>query len=94
MTTAYVFAVMYGIAFGGRMPLTTSIRGDYFGRRAFATITGLSSVPNNICTILAPLFAGYMFDRTGSYVIPFFAFAALAYLGGLIVLFVHKPEHH
>lgn len=94
VTTAYVFAVMYGIAFGGRMPLTTSIRGDYFGRRAFATITGLSSVPNNICTILAPLFAGYMFDRTGSYVIPFFTFAALAYLGGLIVLFVHKPEHH
>ena len=94
VTTAYVFAVMYGIAFGGRMPLTTAIRGDYFGRKAFATITGLSQVPNNIFTILAPLFAGYMFDRTGSYVIPFFTFAAMAYAGAVIVLFVHKPEHH
>ena len=37
---AYLFALLWGIAFGGRGPLLTSIRGDYFGRKAFATIMG------------------------------------------------------
>ncbi len=92
VAAAYVFAVMYGVAFGGRMPLTTSIRGDYFGRRAFATITGLSYVPNNIFTIVAPLFAGYMFDQTGSYVLPFTVFAAMSYTGAVLVLFVRRPK--
>ena len=90
--TAYVFAVMFGVAFGGRMPLTTSLRGDYFGRRAFATIMGLSYVPNNLFTIVAPFFAGYMFDRTGSYVIPFTVFAGMSYVGAVLVLFVRRPK--
>ena len=89
---AYVFAVMFGVAFGGRMPLTTALRGEYFGRRAFATIMGLSYVPGNFFTIVAPFFAGYMFDRTGSYVIPFTVFAAMSYAGAVLVLFVRKPK--
>ncbi|HBF00049.1 MAG TPA: MFS transporter, partial [Dehalococcoidia bacterium] len=28
---AYLFALLYGIGFGGRNPLTTAIRGEYFG---------------------------------------------------------------
>ena len=89
---AYVFAIMYGIGFGGRVPLMTSIRGEYFGRKAFATIMGLSMFPNNIAMIAAPLFAGYMFDSTGSYMIPFMAFAVLNYAGAFLVLFVRRPR--
>ena len=89
---AYVFAIMYGIGFGGRVPLMTSIRGEYFGRKAFATIMGLSMFPNNIAMIAAPLFAGYMFDSTGSYVIPFMAFAVLNYAGAFLILFVRRPR--
>ena len=89
---AYVFAVIYGIGFGGRVPLMTAIRGEYFGRKAFATIMGLSMLPNNIAMIAAPLFAGYMFDSTGSYVIPFMAFAVLNYAGAFLILFVRRPR--
>ena len=32
LPVAYGFAIVFGIGFGGRNPLTTSIRGDYFGR--------------------------------------------------------------
>ena len=88
----YVFAVMFGIAFGGRMPLTTAIRGDYFGRRAFATITGLSYVPTNFFTIMSPLFAGYLFDQTGSYLLPFSIFAAMSFSGAVLVLFLKRPK--
>ena len=89
---AYVFAFLYGAGFGGRSPLTTAIRGDYFGRKAFATIMGISQLPMNVAMIFAPLFAGYMFDTTGTYVVPFTTFAALSFLGAAMMLFVRKPK--
>ena len=89
---AFLFAVLYGIGFGGRIPLLTAIRGDYFGRKAFATIMGLSQFPNNIAMIGAPLFAGYMFDIRGSYFIPFTTFAALNFVGAVLMLFVRRPR--
>ena len=89
---AYVFALLYGIGFGGRSPLTTAIRGDYFGRKAFATIMGISQFPMNVAMIFAPLFAGYMFDTTGTYIVPFTTFAALSYMGAILMLFVRKPK--
>ena len=89
---AYLFAILYGIGFGGRIPLLTAIRGDYFGRKAFATIMGLSQFPNNIAMIFAPLFAGYMYDRYESYFIPFLAFSVLAFLGALLMLTVRRPR--
>ena len=89
---AYLFAVLYGIGFGGRIPLLTAIRGDYFGRKAFATIMGLSQMPNNIAMMGAPLFAAYMYDTTDSYMVPFFSFAVLNFLGAALVLFVRAPK--
>ena len=92
LVMAYLFAALYGIGFGGRIPLLTAIRGEYFGRKAFATIMGLSQFPNNNAMIGAPLFAGYMFDVRGSYFIPFSAFAALNFAGAVLMLFVKRPK--
>ena len=89
---AYIFALLYGVGFGGRIPLLTAIRGDYFGRKAFATIMGLSQVPNNILMIFAPLFAGFMYDLQQSYFVPFFTFSILAFMGAALMLTVKKPE--
>lgn len=89
---AYLFALLYGIGFGGRIPLTTAIRGEYFGRKAFATIMGISQLPMNVAMIFAPLFAGYMYDTTNSYIVPFTIFAALCYFGAVLMLFVRKPK--
>ena len=89
---AYVGALLYGIGFGGRSPLTTAIRGEYFGRKAFATIMGISQLPMNIAMIFAPLFAGYMFDTSGTYIVPFTMFAALTFMGAILMLFVRKPN--
>lgn len=89
---ALVFALLYGIGFGGRIPLLTSIRGEYFGRKAFATIMGISQMPNNIAMIFAPLFAGFMFDYTGTYLIPFAFFGLLNVLGAFLMLTVKRPK--
>ena len=89
---AYLFAFLYGIGFGGRTPLITAIRGDYFGRNAFATIIGVSQFPMNLAMIVAPLFAGYMFDTTGTYIVPFMTFSVLCIFGSALILFVRKPK--
>ena len=39
-----LFAVVQGVAWGGRGPLMGAIRADYFGRAAFGTIMGFSSL--------------------------------------------------
>lgn len=89
---AFLFAMLYGVGFGGRIPLLTTIRGEYFGRKAFATLMGLSQMPNNVAMMFAPLFAAYMFDTSGTYLVPFFTFSILNFLGAGLMLFVRKPK--
>ena len=89
---AILFAVVYGAGFGGRVPLTTAIRGDYFGKRAFATITGISMAPLYIFMVVAPMFAAFMFDAQGSYKTAFLLLGALGSMSGPLFLLAKKPE--
>ena len=89
---ALLFAVFYGIAFGGRIPLMTAIRGDYFGRKAFASIMGWSMLPNGILMAIAPVWAAWMFDTYGSYTVPFLSYAVINLAGALIMLVVKRPK--
>ena len=91
LPVAYLFAVLMGIG-EGRGPLTTAIRGVYFGRRAFASIMGISMVPMNVLLFTLPLFAGYMFDATGSYAIPFSVVAAVGFVGATLFLLLGEPQ--
>ena len=89
---ALLFALLYGIAFGGRIPLMTAIRGDYFGRKAFASIMGWSMLPNGILMAIAPVWTAWMFDTYGSYTVPFLSYAVINIAGALIMLVVKKPK--
>ncbi len=88
---AFLFAVVFGIGDGGRNPLTLAIRGDYFGRKAYATILGMSQIPMNITILMAPLLVGVYRDVWGSYNPPFLAVAVVSVLGGLMFLFSKNP---
>ncbi len=88
---AFVFAVLLGIGFGGRTPLTSAIRGVYFGRRAFAAIMGISMVPMNMLLFAMPLFAGYMRDATGDYDIAFMTIAFVSLAGSSLFLLLGEP---
>ena len=56
----FAFAVMHGGAWGLRGPMMQAIRADYFGRRAFGSIMGASSLLVMLGTITGPLVAGYI----------------------------------
>jgi MFS family permease len=88
----FLFAVILGIGFGGRTPLTTAMRGVYFGRRGFASITGISMVPMNVLLFAAPLFAGYLYDFTESYTVPFVTVAMVSSIGSCLFLLLGEPK--
>lgn len=88
----YLYAVLFGIGFGGRNPLTTAIRGEYFGRASFGRILGLSTVPMNVLLLIGSPMAGYMRDIQHSYDMAFLLLAGFNFLGGVLFLFARKPE--
>ena len=88
----YLYAVLFGIGFGGRNPLTTAIRGEYFGRTSFGRILGLSTVPMNVLLLIGSPMAGYMRDIQDSYDMAFLILAGFNFLGGVLFLFARKPR--
>ena len=89
---AMVYAVLFGIAWGIRGPLMTSIRGDYFGRAHFGKIIGTSSLFTMSLSIIAPIFAGYMADWQGNYRLAFIILAFISALGAVFFLLAKPPE--
>ena len=61
-----IFVVCWGISEAG-IPLMFSIMGNFFGRKSFATLRGVQSAVFALGGFGTPLFAGWVWDRTGSY---------------------------
>jgi MFS family permease len=89
---AMVYAVLFGIAWGIRGPLMTSIRGDYFGRAHFGKIIGTSSLFTMSLSIIAPIFAGYMADWQGNYRLAFIILAFISALGAAFFVLAKPPK--
>ncbi|GBD11514.1 Hexuronate transporter [bacterium HR23] len=90
LLVAMLFAVLHGVTWGARAPLTTAIRGDYFGRRYFATISGTMNIITTLGSVAGPLFVGVMADRVG-YRPAFLVAAAVTVLGSLLFLAARRP---
>lgn len=91
LSMVVAFAVFHGLAWGARGPLMSAIRADYFGSRAFGTITGLSSMVVMFGMMGGPLIAGILADRTGSYEAGFKLLAALAAVGSIFFALARRP---
>ena len=67
----WIFAIMAGFSWVASVPLTTSLTADVYGLRALATISGISFLCHQVGSFASILLAGWLFDLTGSYTIPF-----------------------
>ncbi|GIS82582.1 MAG: MFS transporter [Dehalococcoidia bacterium] len=65
--------------------------GDYFGRSRFATLMGVMSVFHNFGMFIAPLFAGFVRDYTGSYDIVLLTFAPVFVISAVSFALARKP---
>lgn len=88
----YLFAVLFGMGFGGRNPLTVAIRADYFGTGSFGKILGFSTVPMNLLLLIASPFAGQMYDWYGNYDMAFLILAGLNLVGAGCFLAASRPR--
>jgi len=64
----YLFAVVFGLAYGGFVPLETIVPSELFGIKAIGVILGAIFLSGTIGSALGPIFAGVLFEATGSYV--------------------------
>ena len=85
------FLVVFSPAYGGLRPLAASVRGEFFGRKNFATIQGVMAFVQMWGTIASPVFTGWIFDTTGSYRIAFTTFALANLLAVVAILLAKRP---
>jgi MFS family permease len=87
-----LFVILYGIGYGGTIPVSTSLRASYFGRKAYATITGYITFFTALSNIAYPIFAGWSYDVTGSYVGAFTIIAGAQALAIVFMYLAKKPK--
>jgi len=87
----YLFVVVYGLGYGGVIPLTFALRADLFGRKNYATIAGISMAMATIGTVAAPIFAGYLYDVTQTYNLAFYIFMGMIVVSGVLFLLIPRP---
>jgi len=87
-----LFALVYGVGYGITIPAQTSLRANYFGRKAYATITGYTTLFGAITNVAYPLFAAWIYDTTGSYIQAFWVVTALQAFAIVFMYLAKKPE--
>jgi MFS family permease len=89
--TLPIFAVGAGIGFGSSIPLRLSMLADYFGRRSFGSVVGITSTVSAVFGAVGPIFAGVMFDLTDTYRPPFLIMAGLLIWAVPMTLMLEAP---
>jgi len=92
MPSIYIMTICYGICSGASVPLVLITIGRYFGRKAFGSIVGTSNAIRAPFALMAPVFAGWIFDRSGSYTTAFILFSAASAVAMLLMCAVRPPS--
>ncbi|MBZ5579996.1 MAG: MFS transporter [Acidobacteriia bacterium] len=82
----FAVAVIFGFGYGGIFNASPTIIFEYFGTRQVGAAMGLLLVFFGLGTASGGLLAGYLFDRTHSYAVPFTLDLGLAAAGFLLLL--------
>ena len=63
----YAVAIVFGMAYGGTMPLYASLARDAFAPRILGTMLGAAALISSLGMALGPLLGGWLYDHYGSY---------------------------
>lgn len=88
----YLFAAIFGFAFGGLLVSFPLITAERFGLTSHGTIFGTLSFSAIMGGALGAVLAGRIFDITGSYQLGFLICAAVSAIG-FILAFFSRPTH-
>ena len=89
---AFMFAAIYGFGVGGMSACYAAMCADAYAGRSFAVIMGLLEIAFGLGGFVGPPMAGFMFDYTGSYVLPFCIVIIFQAVALLVCQFVYSTE--
>ena len=89
---AFLYSIFFGLGFGSGMAVVISMLTTYYGRAHFSRIVGINMLAGIVGTIGAPV-AGFVFDVTGTYRIPFVIALVVASLGFVCMAVLKPPVH-
>ncbi len=81
-----------GVGVGGLHLLLRLAWAEYYGREHLGSITGITLPVQVGGQALGPVIAGFLYDFTDSYLIPFRIFAVAVFIAGLLVLTATPPR--
>src|SRR5262245_56251268 len=86
----YALSVIFGLAYGGVMPLYAVLVSDSFGPRIMGTTFGAVSMFANLGMALGPWAGGYVFDTYGSYAWLYIGSFSVV-LGAVVISLTFRP---
>ena len=63
----YLLAAIFGMAYGGVMPLYAVLAREYFGQSVMGTVLGAATMLSSVGMALGPLGGGWIYDAFGNY---------------------------
>jgi MFS family permease len=87
-----LFAVAFGVCYGGYVALLPTLVMDRYGARSVSGIIGFLYTGAGLGTLLGPWLAGAAYDALGTYDLPIIAGAAFALLAAACILILAKSE--
>jgi len=86
----YAVALVFGIAYGGVMPLYAIVVREYFGPRIMGATFGAAGLASTVGMAIGPLAGGRIYDAFGSYAWLFIASSAIG-LGAVAIALAFRP---
>jgi len=83
----YAVAIVFGMAYGGTMPLYASLAREAFSPRILGTVLGAATLLSGMGMALGPLVGGWLFDRFGSYTWLYIGSMAVGLAAAAIAMF-------
>ena len=88
----YLFAIVFGIGYGGKSATMPGLLGYLMGTRALPVLVGVVATAWGVAGTLGPPLGGYVFDITHSYTVAFIVGAVCYAIASFLAFTVKQPE--
>jgi len=86
----YLFAVVYGLGYGGFDPPTVALVGDTFGLRSIGVVMAALIIGWTMGAAIGPAAGGFIYDVNSSYFVAFLAGALFMLAAALLVSLIRR----
>jgi MFS family permease len=90
LSAFYALSVMFGLAYGGIMPLYATLVREYFGAKIMGTVFGAVAMLSTIGMAVGPWTGGWIYDNLGGYFWLYIASCAIG-LGAVAIAATFRP---